>query len=302
MSNYKSYVGVDNVYYAPVTQDDAALYAADTPAYLAPIMNISMEPAAGAKVQYADNQPFDAMVAEGETKITCEITGMDSEALATILGMTYDVASARVFDNGGVPPYVALGFRAMKADGSYRYYWFLKGRFMKPKEEIATKADTPDIKTVKLEFAALKTIYHFELVDGGLTDGVKRVFGETSDDDFDETSWFDEVQVPSAGSLPAFTLTPVPADNATGIVGTAPITLTFSNPIVTGTDGIILMKATDRSLPTATYVISATYKVVTITPGSALTAGAIYFISVADVTSVYGQKLTDTVLKFTVAS
>src|SRR5512138_26981 len=127
MSNLKSFVGVDQIYYALVTQDDSSAYAAGTPAYLAPAMNIAQAPKANSKTQYADNQPFDAMSSEGETEMDIEVTGLPLDIQATLLGRVYDAATGRMFDNGGTPPDVALGFRAKKRGGDYRYYWFLKG-------------------------------------------------------------------------------------------------------------------------------------------------------------------------------
>src|SRR5690349_1761386 len=100
----KSYVGADKVYYAIVTQDDSSGYVADTPAYLAPVMNVTHTPKTNSKVLYADNQPFDAATAEGETDMEVEITGMSLQTLATITGKVYDASTGRMFDNGGQPP------------------------------------------------------------------------------------------------------------------------------------------------------------------------------------------------------
>ena len=74
-----------------------------------------------------------------------------------------------MYDNGGYPPFVALGFRAMKSNGHYRYYWFLKGKFNMPKEEATTTADKPTPKTVSLDFSALRTIFKYSL-PGSITD------------------------------------------------------------------------------------------------------------------------------------
>ena len=171
--NYKSYVGVDQVYYALVTQDDESAYAAGTPAYLAPVMHVAQAPKVSSKVQYADNQPFDAMSAEGETELDVEITGLPHSVEAVILGKIWDEVNDRLYDHGGQAPYVALGFRAKKSDGTYRYYWFLKGQFSAPSEEQATQADAPDPKSIKVKFTAVRTVYEFGL-DGGTTVACQR--------------------------------------------------------------------------------------------------------------------------------
>lgn len=298
-NEYKSKVGLRDIYYALVTQDDQNGYTVGSPVYLAPALTASQEPAVNTKTQYADDGPFDAMTAEGETKITLEVTNVPLSVLAVLTGSVYDNTNVRMFDNGGVPPYIAMGFRSKKSSGGYVYYWYLKGRFSKPKDEAQSDSDTPNPKPNQLIFTALKTIFQWTM--GSVVDGVKRVLGDTDATGFSATNWFTAVQTPVYGAVPALTLTPVPADNAGSIVVSAPITLTFSNAIVTGTNGIVLMKQSDRSIPTATYAINTALKIVTITPTGNLTAATIYYITVADVTDVYGQKLTDTVLKFTTA-
>ena len=297
--NYKSYVGVDQVYYALVTQDDESAYAADTPAYLAPIMNIAQTPKVASKTQYADNQPFDVMSTEGETELDVEITGLPHSVEAVLLGKVWDEVNDRFYDNGGVPPYVALGFRAKKSDGSYRYYWFLKGQFAPPSEEQATQADAPDPKSTKLKFTAVRTVYEFDLDGGTTVASVKRVKGDTADADFSATGWFTDVQVPNAGSPAALTCTPDPADAEAGVAVSKTITLTFSNPLSGGAEnGIVLttvagvIKACDRTLNAARTVVS-------LDPTTNLAGTTQYLIIVPGVTDIYGQVLADAVYDFT---
>jgi phi13 family phage major tail protein len=297
--NYKSYVGVDQVYYALVTQDDESAYAAGSPAYLAPIMNVAQAPKVASKTQYADNQPFDTMSSEGETELDVEITGLPHITEAALLGKVWDEVNDRFYDNGGQPPYVALGFRALKSDGTYRYYWFLKGQFTPPSEEQATKADTPDPKGTKLKFTAVRTVYEFDLDGGTTVASVKRVKGDTADAGFVATGWFTSVQVPSAGSPAALTCTPDPADAAAAVAVSKTITLTFSNALAGGAEnGIVVttvagvIKACDRTLNAARTVVS-------LDPTTNLAGTTQYLIIVPGVTDIYGQALADAVFDFT---
>jgi phi13 family phage major tail protein len=298
-NEYKSVVGLRDLYYALVTEDDANAYTAGTPKVLAPGMTAALAPSVNSATQYADDGPFDVMTAEGETKISLEVTSLPMITLAEITGAVYDATNHRMFDNGGTPPFVAVGFRSKKSSGGYKYFWFLKGRFSKPGEEAASDSDTPDPKPLKLEFTAIKTVYQY--VMGATTDGVKRTVGDTDDAGFSFTNWFTAVQVPVYGAVPALTLTASPANNATSVaVGVAP-TLTFSNQLATGTNGVILVKQSDASLPAVTVTINTALKIITITPTSSLTALAVYYITISDVTDIYGQKYADTVIKFTCA-
>ncbi len=292
----KSYVGADKVYYAVVTQDDVDGYVADTPSYLAPVMTITHAPKVNSKTQYADNQPFDAFTAEGETEMEIELTGMSLATLATLTGKVYDAASGRMFDNGGTPPYVAIGFRAKRSGGGYRYYWYLKCTPMAPAEEAASATDTPDPKSSKMKFTAIRTIYQWDL--GDINDSAKRIVGDDEDTNFSATTWYDDVQIPVAGAIPSLTCTPSPADAATGVaVGVSP-TLTFSNALRTGTFGVLITKD-DGAIVASAYTIDTANKVVTINPTGDLGAATTYLITVA-VRDVYGQTLRS-VYDFTTA-
>jgi phi13 family phage major tail protein len=296
---YKSTLGLRDLYYALVTQDDADAYAADTPAYMAPIINANSTPASNSQTQYADDGPYDVMTAEGETKIDLETTGIPAEVLATLLGKAYDASTGRMFDNGGTPPDVALSFRAQKSNGSYRYFQYLKGKFSAPTEEHATKTDTPDPKTAKITFTAVKTVHQFDL--GSFDDGVKRVIGDEDASGFSGTTWFSAVQVPVVGSPASFTVTPSPADAATGVAVSANVTLTFSNPLAGGAeDGIILITA--AGVPKAcSRTINGARTVVTLNPTTDMAASTDYLVIIPGVTSIYGQTLADTVVDFETA-
>jgi phi13 family phage major tail protein len=297
MANYKSAVGVDQVYCALVTQDDQNAYAAGTPFYLAPVMTITNTPKVNIKTQFADNQPFDAMLAEGETEMQVELTNIQLTNLATLLGRVYDSVANRMYDNGGSAPFVAIGFRAKKSDGNYRYFWFLKCLFSTPVDEAATISDTPDPKSVKLKFTALRSIYQFVL-SGSVTDSIKRVMADTADASVVSATWFGTVQVPAYGGPPALTATPTPANNATGQSTTVVITVAFSNALAGGYEqNISLADNGTKAAIAVTRTISGDRKTVTLAH-SALTAAHTYLISVTGVKDIYGQTLADVVYNF----
>jgi phi13 family phage major tail protein len=295
--NKKSFVGVDQVYYALVTQDDSSAYVAGTPALFAPAMNIVQTPKTNAKVQYADNQPFDSMSSEGETEMELEVTGVPLDVVATILGRVYNTTTGRFYDNGATPPDIALGFRAKMRGGYYRYYWFLKGTFQSPVEEQASETDTPDPKSIKLKFTAIRTIKTFTL-NGSITDTVKRVVGDTSDSTFSAATWWNAVQTPTNVAPSALTCTPSPADGATSqAVGVTP-TLTFNNALRTGVTGISIVSAAGVVVA-ASITIDATNKIVTIDPNSDLGAATKYIITVSGAVDIYGQALALSAYDFT---
>lgn len=290
---YRSRIGLDDLYIAEVLTDDAGTYLADTPEYLAPAAEASAEPATNQETQYADDGPYDAMTAEGETTLKLVVTGMPVEMLAKISGNAFDAASGRMFDHGGTPPYFALMFRSQKSNGSYRYYSFLKGRFSMPSEEYATKSDTPDPKTVELTFTAVKTTHPFDV--GGSEDvSVKRVVGDEDTENFDGSTWYTQVQTPESGTPGALSLSSSsPASGATGVVVTADVTLTFSNTLKEGAEAGAVLLDENNAVVASAKSLSASRKVITLNPNASMTANKTYRV-VYGVEDIYGQDLNGT--------
>jgi hypothetical protein len=119
---------------------------------------------------------------------------------------------------------------------------------------------------------------------------------------------FDVVANETAANLPALPDTPaaisvvtVPADAATGVVITANLTATFSNPLASGAEsGIILTTAAGVPVACA-RTINAARTVVTLDPTASLSGTTDYLLIIAGVEDVFGQVLADTVKNFTTA-
>ena len=189
---------------------------------------------------------------------------------------------------------MALSFRSLKANGSYRYYQFLKGKFSAPKEETATKGEKPEPKTMELVYTAIMTVYQFDL--GSINGVTKRVFGDEDTTNFSGTTWFSQVQTPVVAAPSALALSSsVPTDNATGISITADQTLTFNNAL--NSDAIYnvsLLLSTSYTVVAGAITIDTTKKIITINPTSSLTGSTVYVITY-NVTDIYGQHLSGAV-------
>ena len=299
-SEYKTRIGLDSLYIAAVTQDDAAGYVAGTPAYLAPAAELTQAPATSSETIYADDQPYDTIISEGETKLELTITNLPAEMYALLLGRVLDAVSGRVFDNpGATPPKFALAFRSIKSNGKYRYYQYLSGHFEVPSEDAATKTDKPTPKMTKLVFTAIPTIYKFNL--GSVIEVVKRVFGDEDTTNFDGATWFTQVQTPVVVAPSALSLSSsVPTDGASGVSKTNDQTLTFNNALAALT-GISLIDITGGATQVAGVISWDTaHKVVTINPTASL-AGTNDYLIVYNVVDIYGQSLKGAV-NFTTAA
>lgn len=294
---YRPRIGLDSLYVAAILGDDANAYSVDTPVYLAPAAEASLAPATSSDVLYADDQPYETMSAEAETKITLKVTAVPIEVLAAITGRVFDAGTGQLWDNAGASPYYALGFRSLKSNGSYRYYWFLKGQFEMPSEDMATKGSKPEPKVVSLTYTAIKTIYQFDL--GSIDDSLKRVVGDEDTMNFDPTGWFTAVMTPAYVAGGALTLSSsVPADNEGAFGKALDITLTFSNALTSGVTGIQLLTASTAANFTHVTTIDVTKKIITINPTGNL--ANVEYIVTYHVVDIYGQVL-DGAINFTAA-
>jgi phi13 family phage major tail protein len=296
-NEYKSVVGADQIYVAEVLEDSASAYTTDTPEYLAPAIEISVKPKTSQDTQYADNRAFDIAVSEAETDMDISVTGLPAAMYAKLMGKQFVSATGRVVDMPGVPPYFALGFRSEKMNGSNRYYWFQKVMFSAPEEGAKTITDKKDPQTLKLTCKAVKTTYKYTV--NGVTDGIKRIFGDEDTDSFDETNWFVQVQTPTSGSISAVSLSSsVPAAGASGISKTAAFTLTFNNAMQADVINHITLLDATPAIVADTAVLDTTKKIVTVSH-TALAGATAHTIVISGATDIYGQVLADTIVKFT---
>lgn len=296
MTDYFLLKGVDKLYYALVTQDDASAYAAGTPAVLAPLKLAVQSPKINTKTDYYDNQPMFSLTGEGETKIKLDVTQLPLSVQAALLGKEYDATNESLYDSGGTAPYIALGFRAKQSDGTFKYFWYLKGTCAPYEEEANTETDSPEPKGVSIEYTAVQTVHEWAL-SASVTDSIKR---RVSTKAADGATWFDSVQVPEYSAPSALTCTPSPADGATGQSTSVAITLTFNNPIMGGTpeNGVSLARVSTLAPITVTRSWNAARTVLTLAH-SALNAGQQYIIVVNGIKDTFGQSLADAVYDFT---
>lgn len=293
----KSKTGLQKLYIAEVLQDDAALYSAGTPEWLAPAAEAAQTPTTSSSTQYADDAPFEQLEAEAETKVDLTITGISLEMLAKITGKTFDATTGRIYDHKGTAPYFALSFRSKKSNGKYRYYQYLKGKFSVPGEEHATETDKPDPKTVKLTYTAIFSEHVFNL--GAKSETAKKVVGDEDADAFSGATWFSTVQVPGVASVEPLALSSsVPVDDATGVSRSADITLTFNNALVVASLSNILLLDNNSAVVTCAKSLDSTKKIATLNPDTDLAASTAHTIVIGGVKDIYGQTLT-TIVTFT---
>lgn len=302
-------VSVDSLYIAKVLQDDVNGYAAGTPEYFAPVGENKYDPKVSTASSAFDGRIMFNYMSEGISENTVTVSGLSEKKIAEITGKPYDPATGLVYDNGDLSRIsdYALGYRTEIGNGYYKYFWFLKGNFYLNATDSKTKGEKIDPMSQEIVFLPKYTIHKWTVPDPKdasktILAPQKRTIGDTSDPAFTlGDSWFDAVVTPSSHTAPsALALSSsTPANNATGVVDTAPLTLVFNNGIA-DYSGVTLLKA-DGTVVNNAMVLSTDGKTLTITPSASLTAATVYTIVLAGVVDIYGQKLATEAIKFTTA-
>lgn len=143
-------IGLRDLYRAPITVDESGKETYGTPVRMAKAISAEMSVEVAEAILYADDGA-DEVVKEfvsGELKLN--VNDLMPADLAALLGQTQDADGVVYAGEEDDPPYMAIGFRAKKANGMYKFIWLYKVKFAIPSEKYQTKADgiefvTPEI-------------------------------------------------------------------------------------------------------------------------------------------------------------
>lgn len=141
-------IGLKDVYYALLTSDATGNAVYSDPVRISGAMTANINPNPATGTLFADDGPSDTAATLGEISLELGMSDLPLEAQSVLLGHAYDATKGILSKAGSdVSPWLALGFRSLKSDGTYRYYWLTKGKFSTPEEELETKGDSINFKT-----------------------------------------------------------------------------------------------------------------------------------------------------------
>jgi phi13 family phage major tail protein len=149
-------IGLDKLYYAPITEADNGDETYGDPKQLAKAITAGLSVELAEATLYAD---------DGVARIIKEFnTGTLTLGVEDIgIGVASELTGAEVDDNGvlissseddGNP--VAIGFRAKKANGAYRYFWLYRVKFAVPETNLETKGESISFQTPTIEGTVMR--------------------------------------------------------------------------------------------------------------------------------------------------
>ena len=191
-------IGLDKLFYAKITEDENGNETYATPAQLAKAMSAELSVELAEATLYADDGAAEIVKEFKSGTLSLGVDDIGATAASDLTGATIDDNGVVVStsEDGGTP--VAVGFRAKKSNGKYKYYWLYRVKFGIPATNLATKGDSITFSTPTIE----GTILRRNKVDGKgkhpwkaeVTEGDTSVSADTI------TNWYKEVYEPSYAS------------------------------------------------------------------------------------------------------
>lgn len=188
-------IGLDKLYYAKITEDENGNETYATPVQLAKAMNADLSVELAETTLYADDGAAEIVKEFKNGTLSLGVDDVGASVASDLTGATIDANGVVVStsEDGGDP--VAVGFRAKKSNGKYKYYWLYRVKFGIPATNLATKGDSITFSTPTIE----GTILRRNKVDGNgkhpwkaeVTEGDSAVTADTI------TNWYKEVYEPS---------------------------------------------------------------------------------------------------------
>ncbi|MGI6125232.1 MAG: major tail protein [Acetivibrionales bacterium] len=196
-------IGLDKLYYAKITEDTNGNETYGTPIQLAKAMKADLSVELAEATLYADDGPAEVVKEFKSGKLSLGIDDIGVTAAEDLTGAKLDDNHVVISgsEDGGAP--VAVGFRAKKANGNYRYFWLYRVKFGIPATNLATKGDSITFSTPTIE----GTVFRRNKTDGN---GKHPWKAEVNEDDTSVpasvisgwyTSVYEPVFAPAAGGV-----------------------------------------------------------------------------------------------------
>ena len=149
-------IGLDKLFYAKITEDKDGNETYATPVQLAKAMTADLSVELAEATLYADDGAAEIVKEFKSGTLSLGVDDIGTSVASDLTGATIDsngvIISAS--EDGGTP--VAVGFRAKKSNGKYRYFWLYRVKFGIPAANMATKGDSITFSTPTIEGTILR--------------------------------------------------------------------------------------------------------------------------------------------------
>ena len=144
-------IGLDKLYYAKITEDASGEETYATPLQLAKAITAELSVELAEAILYADDGASEIVKEFKSGTLSLGVDDIGSTAASDLTGAVIDTNNVLISssEDGGLP--VAIGFRAKKSNGKYRYFWLYRVKFGIPATNLETKGDSITFSTPTIE-------------------------------------------------------------------------------------------------------------------------------------------------------
>lgn len=186
-----STIGFDQLYYATITDDEDGNETYGTPVSLAKAISCDLSVELAEAILYADDAAAEVIKAFKEGKLSLGIDDIGVSKAQVLTGATLDSNGVLISSSEDIGSPVAIGFRAMKANGKYRYFWLYRVQFGVPATNLQTKGDSINFQTPTIEGTVMQR--HKATSEGKHPWKAEVTEGDSGVSDDTVSGWFDAV-------------------------------------------------------------------------------------------------------------
>lgn len=144
-------IGLDKLFYSKITEDENGEETYATPVPLAKAMTAELSIELAEATLYADDGASEFVKEFQSGTLTLGIDDIGTAVAEDLTGAKIDSNKVLISagEDGGTP--VAVGFRAKKSNGKYRYFWLYRVKFGIPATNLTTKGESIEFSTPSIE-------------------------------------------------------------------------------------------------------------------------------------------------------
>lgn len=189
-------IGLDKLFYATITEDKDGNETYGTPVQLAKAISADLSIELNEATLYADDGQAESVKEFKSGTLSLGVDDIGNETAAALVGATVDSNGVLISGGEDTAKYVAVGFRAKKANGKYKYYWLYRVLFGIPATNLATKGDSITFSTPTIE----GTIFRRNKVDANNNHPWKAEVTESESNNSIISKWYTKVYEPTYSS------------------------------------------------------------------------------------------------------
>ena len=149
-------IGLDKLYYAPITENANGEETYGTPVQLAKAISADLSVELAEATLYADDGASEVVKEFKSGTLSLGVDDIGASVAAALTGVTIDRNKVIISTSEDATAPVAVGFRAKRANGKYRYFWLYRVKFGIPATNLATKGDSITFNTPTIEGTVMR--------------------------------------------------------------------------------------------------------------------------------------------------